>query len=221
MSRVERHAAEEAAKHGKRYKEPQADVTTAAAGATEIQADPVKSEPAATGKKKKPPMTFMGKLLNLIGTLIMLSAVVVSLGLSVPRFFGIESFIVVSGSMEPAIPVGSMVFSKAVEPATLQPGDVIIFNNIRLNDTPITHRVVENHTDQWEIITKGDANDQNDIRPVTYDQVRGKVIRHIPQLGYIASPLSTLMGKIAIGMILVAGFLLTEVGVRLRKKPKY
>ena len=155
----------------------------------------------------------------------MLVALLACLGLTVPRFVGIQTYVVVTGSMEPSIPVGSLVYAKPVEPETLQVGDVIVFysTNAASNGTaqdgaiPITHRVVENHVDKGEIITKGDANESVDMFPAAYINVVGKMLAHVPKLGYLASPLSSLQGKIAMVMVIFAGFLLTEAGNRIKR----
>ena len=159
-----------------------------------------------------------GRFLNFIGTLILIVTIVACLGLSVPRFAGIDQFVVVSGSMEPEIPVGSMVYAAQTEPSTLEPGDVIVFYNSNEANTPVTHRVVENHVADGEIITKGDANDQNDFTPVVYSNIVGKMVMHIPMLGYIAAPVATMAGKIAIGCVILAAYLLTVVGGKLKSK---
>ena len=207
MSRVERHAAEEAAMMNEEnfYKEAP-------------DKDPGK-------KKRKRRLTPFGRFLDILGTVIMLAALLACLGLTAPRFVGIQSYVVVSGSMEPSIPVGSLAYAKPVEPATLQTGDVIVFysTNAVSDGTgqggaiPITHRVVENHTEESEIITKGDANESVDIYPAAYANILGKVFAHIPKLGYLASPLASLQGKIAMVMIILAGFLLTEAGNRIKR----
>ncbi len=199
MSRVERHAAEEKS----RAKAPR-------------NADNEK-------KRRKGRVTPFGRFLNVIGTIIMLAALLFALILTIPRFAGIQSYVVVSGSMEPEIPVGSMVYAKEVEPASLKKGDIIVFFNsdaaaVDENAIPITHRVVKNDKKNTEIITKGDANAQEDSMPVSYDNVVGIVLKHVPHLGYLATPFSNLLGKISVGMIIIAGFLLAEVGSRIRRK---
>ncbi len=160
----------------------------------------------------------LGGLISFIGTLILLAAIIACLGLSVPRFAGIEQYVVISGSMEPAVPVGSMVYSAQTDPSTLESGDIIVFNTPETDGTPITHRIVENHIADGEVITKGDANEQNDLSPVKYADILGKVQLTVPMLGYIASPLATLMGKIAMGCVIVGAYLLTIVGGRMKKK---
>ena len=107
--------------------------------------------------------------------------------LVIPKLAGYDAYVVVSGSMEPNIPVGSIVYSKETDPAQLQTGDVIVFIMPSRGTTPITHRVVSNDTNKGEIVTKGDANEHEDAAPVTYDNVIGKVAAHIPRVGFTAA----------------------------------
>ncbi|MBR0456140.1 MAG: signal peptidase I [Firmicutes bacterium] len=159
----------------------------------------------------------MAKLCNIIGTILIVAVIVVCLAVTVPRLFGLSSYVVVSGSMTPAIPVNSLIYVKSCEPATLQEGDVILFYDSK-DGTPITHRVVENDTDTQKIITKGDANNGIDMRPALYTNVEGRVVAHVPVIGAITGALGTVMGKIAAAMIILAGYLLAEVGRRVGRK---
>lgn len=53
---------------------------------------------------------------------------VVGLGASVvPRVMGMQSYAIISGSMEPAYPTGSLVYAEPAEGAALQAGDVAAF----------------------------------------------------------------------------------------------
>lgn len=207
MSRVERHAAEEATR--KNNNNNSNDVSNRASG------------------RKKRKLTPFGRFLDIIGTFIMLAALLASLAFTIPRFMGMQTYVVVSGSMEPSIPVGSLVYAKHVEPKTLVPGDVIVFYSTDASSMkggaasneaiPITHRVIENHVESTEIITKGDANAKNDFSPVSYINVLGKVLVHVPGLGLLAAPFATSTGKIAVVMVILAGFLLTEAGNRMKR----
>ena len=212
MSRVERHAAEEAAIMAEKRREATA-------------ADVTGGDMPKKGKRKRK-LTPFGRFLDILGTLIMVVALLACLGLTVPKFFGIQSYVVVSGSMEPAIPVGSLAYAQPVEPKTLQTSDVIVFYSTNATSpdgtvpdgtSPITHRVVENHTEDGEVITKGDANNSSDIYPAAYRNIVGKVFAHVPKLGYLAAPLASVQGKIAMVLIILAGFLLTEAGNRIKR----
>ena len=113
--------------------------------------------------------SFFGKLLAGFLTIVL------CLMLAVPKIFGISSYTVLTGSMEPTIPVGSLIYVKAVDPQTLIEGDVAVFYDGQ-STIPVTHRVVENLTGEGQIITKGDANAQEDIAPIPYPNVVGKML---------------------------------------------
>ena len=164
--------------------------------------------------------TAFGKLLNIIGTLLMVIIIVICLSVTAPKLFGVSPYVVVSGSMTPAIPVNSLIYVKGCDPAQLDKGDIILFYDSK-DGTPVTHRVVENDTGSKEIITKGDANNGIDLRPALYANVVGKVILHVPVIGAATGALSTLMGKIAAAMIILAGYLLTVIARRTGRRKKY
>ena len=104
---------------------------------------------------------------------------IVAMVLLLPGLFGIRPYVVYSGSMEPKIPTGAVVFTKegAYSPET---GDIITFHN---EDTVVTHRVVKK--EEGPFITKGDANKNADPIPVAKSQIIGRVVFCLPYLGYI------------------------------------
>lgn len=159
-----------------------------------------------------------GRLLHAIGVILLVIVLAACLSLIIPKMAGYEGYVVVSGSMEPNIPVGSIVYSKEVDPVTLRTGDVIVFIDSTRGTTPITHRIVENDTYTHTIITKGDANEKPDISPITYDNVIGKVTAHIPRVGFTVAMFTTALGKLVAALILLEAWLLMEVGRRLSKK---
>jgi len=123
----------------------------------------------------------------LIWLLVIVAAIFV-----LPRFGGWRFDVVLSGSMEPALPLGGVVFIKAVEPADIGTGDIIAY---RSGEPLITHRVVD-VIDESELsfITKGDANESPDLSPVPAASVVGKVIFDVPYLGYLATFVKTRLG---------------------------
>lgn len=163
---------------------------------------------------KEKTISPIGRVLDIIGTLLIIAAIVLCLMLAVPRLLGIQSYTVLTGSMEPSIPVGSLIYAKYTEPQTLAEGDVIVFNDSNAS-IPVTHRVVENNTQEGQLITKGDANAQEDFAPISYYDVLGKVLLHIPVLGRFLAPLGTLTGKIGMLAIIAAGLLLSALGRRI------
>lgn len=117
-------------------------------------------------------------------------AAVVAIGLLLltsvaPIPAGIEVKIVQSGSMEPAIKTGAIVFVRSTDTYVI--GDVIMFGEDSPTDVPTTHRIVSDEIRSGVIYyrTMGDANEDPDPQPVTKDDIIGKVFLDIPYLGYV------------------------------------
>ena len=81
--------------------------------------------------------------------------IVACLPLAVPRLLGVQEYNVISGSMEPEIPVGSLVYVKSVAFNELSEQDVIAFE---AGASIVTHRIVSIDSGNQLITTKGDAN---------------------------------------------------------------
>ncbi len=94
--------------------------------------------------------------------------------------WGIRADAVLSGSMEPALKTGSLVFTdtKKREP---EAGDIVTY---RLEDIYVTHRVIGK--EDGGFVTKGDANEGSDEALVKEIQIVGTVLFSIPLLGYAA-----------------------------------
>ena len=141
-------------------------------------------------------------LCSMLGTLILLGVIAAFLPLTVPRLMGYGIYEVVSGSMEPEIPVGSAIYVKEAEPESVEAGDIIAFAK---NGSVITHRVEENRYVEGEFVTKGDANREEDMEPVAYDSLIGKVERHVPVLGVVMTLLASNTGKLYAVLLAVCG----------------
>ncbi|MEM4216406.1 MAG: signal peptidase I [Candidatus Methanomethylicaceae archaeon] len=115
---------------------------------------------------------------------------------------------VMSGSMEPTIPTGSLLFIQKVSGEEIVAGDrpvgdviVFYFPETKITDyflfavydpVPWSHRAIDKEeiNGKYYILTKGDANaypDENPYNPrswVPEDRVIGKVVWYVPYLGY-------------------------------------
>jgi len=92
--------------------------------------------------------------------------------------------VVQSGSMAPAIKMGSIV---AVKPADdYKIGDVITFGPYTRTKAPTSHRIYDIKVidGQPVYITKGDANNAPDAREITKRDVLGKVLFSVPYVGF-------------------------------------
>lgn len=70
---------------------------------------------------------FLPALCSVSGTLILVSVIAVCIPITVPKLMGYEIYDIVSGSMEPEIPIGSVIYVKAAAPEDIQEGEVIAF----------------------------------------------------------------------------------------------
>ena len=92
---------------------------------------------------------------------------------------GYRPLVVLSGSMEPVMPTGSLVLTKSIDPSAIRVGDVITFrlHNMNFASDLATHRVVavESGPAGREFVTRGDANSGPDMAPVPAADLVGRV----------------------------------------------
>lgn len=167
--------------------------------------------------KKQERKSPVAAVCSALGVFLLILIIAVCLPLTAPKAFGYQIYTVVSGSMEPEIPVGSLTFVQQSAPEDTSEGDVIAFYGALEEQSIITHRVVENNTLMGELITKGDANEVNDMNPVPYRNYIGKVRLSIPALGYIAGFLAETSGKTAAALLIVFSLLLQAVSFLIEK----
>ena len=126
----------------------------------------------------------------------------------IPAVTGGSTFVVGGGSMEPTIPLGSVVLVTPVPASALAPGDVVSLQAGE-DRAVFTHRVtrlVEREGGIW-LETKGDANATPDPSLVPAVDVIGRVAVTLPLLGYLVVLMSTLQGVaflIALGIMVLA-----------------
>lgn len=146
------------------------------------------------------------KICGILSTLILVALLALAVLLVGPVLLGYTELAVLTGSMQPTLPVGSLIYIKEADPAQLQVGDVITYQ--LEGDTMVTHRVVENVPAESYLITQGDANEDPDGQ-IAYDRIVGKMAFHVPYLGYISLNIRTKTGILAVCGTLVVIILLT------------
>jgi len=105
-----------------------------------------------------------------------------------PRLWGLTFVTIMGGSMDPALPAGSIAVVQFVDNRDVGVGDVIAFSPEKeQNAVIVTHRVVEilDLDNVLTFQTKGDNNKEPDRNAVTSANVIGRVRFHIPLGGYI------------------------------------
>ena len=131
-------------------------------------------------------INFLAIVLIALSLFALLTVVMTPAG-QVPQVMGFSVLQVLTGSMEPTIPEGSMLLIQKTAPDTLQAGDIISFfsPDPALDGALNTHRIqqVVSEGDTLAFVTKGDANLLEDQQPVDARQVVGKVIFISAKLG--------------------------------------
>lgn len=146
-----------------------------------------------TGKenKKQKPSMF-----TLLSGVFMALVLILAFLLAGTRLVGLTPYAVISGSMEPEYPVGSLIYVDQVEPSEISIGDPITFV---MNESLMvaTHRVVDIKAD-GSFITKGDANDTVDGTPVHPKNLLGRPQFSLPYLGYVSVFLASRQGRVVL-----------------------
>lgn len=133
------------------------------------------------------------------------------------RAAGYQIYTILSGSMEPTYPTGSVIYVKEIHVKKLDVGDPISYTVSE--DTVVTHRITEVIPDEnnGEIVffrTKGDANKAADGELVRSENIVGKPVFSIPVLGFALYYLKTPPASyliIAISLFLILISILPEI----------
>jgi signal peptidase I len=127
-----------------------------------------------------------------------------------PPLVGGRTLVIISGSMEPAIPVGAAVVLRQVPVGDLQVGDVIAYTPASAGAIPIVHRIVDitERDGQRYFTMRGDANQSADNKAVTLPATAWRVWYNIPAAGYVINfasrPFGTFMFIIVPAVVLAA-----------------
>lgn len=127
-----------------------------------------------------------GSLVNTVSLIALGIAALVALTGSVALPGGYRFFSVLTGSMEPVIPPGSLVVVKRVpDVSAVLVGEVVSFQQPGRPDMVITHRVsaLESVGGATFLKTKGDANPAEDPWRLSYGHLVGSVVWSAPFVG--------------------------------------
>ena len=153
-----------------------------------------------------------GKIGNIIGyildLLLILITILIIIGIyyitqikilknEYANIFGYTFFEVATGSMSNTIEIGDVVIVKVTK--DVEKNEIIVYKD---GNNFVTHRLIENNGEK--LVAKGDANNSED-KPITKEQILGRVICIIPKLGIwrkiFLSP--EIIGLILIFMVLL------------------
>lgn len=133
-------------------------------------------------------MRRSGRVVGALGWLVVLAGIGLLL---VPTLLGFDRYVIVSGSMQPNLHRGSVVFAKPVPVDELSVGDVITYTPPAGSgvSTLVTHRIsaviADAETGAPTFRTKGDANPGEDPWTFQLDQADQNVMSFsVPVVGY-------------------------------------
>jgi signal peptidase len=137
--------------------------------------------------------------------------IVVTIGASL--LVGVRYATVRSASMAPDINTGDVVILTPTNAADIHVNDVVAFHPPG-SSILICHRVIAIDLDGGYVQTKGDANEAPDWFVVPLNEIQGKVVSHIPYLGYLVSYEFSIYGIgttiMWVGIVLVIGELIKK-----------
>lgn len=143
-----------------------------------------------------------------------------------PQLGGFHVEIITSGSMEPFIHTGSVIYVReGADIDMLEVGTVITYV-LNGSQTKVTHRIMSIDREKAVVTTKGDANEIPDAHAVSMEQIEGVACGTVPYLGYVARLFMNVYGKLILtgvflGMLEICHFWnLLIAGCKKRKEKK-
>lgn len=127
--------------------------------------------------------------------------ILIYLVIFIPSFWGHKPLVVISGSMEPTLHVGGILYYEGININDFDKDDILVY---QLNKHTISHRIVDITKNGF--LTKGDNNKSIDTYEVEKQQVIGKGTNwSIPYIGYYADFIYThkYLLFISVGVIII------------------
>lgn len=180
----------------------------------------------ADDEKSRGVLYYLG--MGISGGLFALVLLVGALVIIIPNLAGAQPLTVLTSSMEPSLPPGTLIVVKPIDINEIVVGDVITYQIESGKAGVITHRVtgITNSSDGSRTFTlQGDNNDVADELQVLPVQVQGKLWYSVPWIGYVSNFVNGnaktwLVPVIAIALFVYAGFMITSGIISSARKRK-
>lgn len=178
------------------------------------------STPESTGSTVVRALGLGASAALLVGTLLIAFFVVV-----LPALVGGQALTVLTNSMAPSMPPGTLVVVRPTPFAEIAPGDIITYQIRSGSPELVTHRVQQRlvaSDGTVSLITQGDNNNTADAEPVHEVQVRGTAWYSVPLLGWVNNILTgetraLVVPLLAVGCFVYAGFAFGSSAVSRRR----
>lgn len=145
-------------------------------------------------------MKILNGLFNILSWIV-IAAIVIYMAIAAPLILKYRPVVILSGSMEPAYHVGSIIYYHDVPFEELEEGNAITF---KAGESLVTHRITKINGLSRTVVTKGDNNSSEDPVPVEENEIVGKATDFsIPYGGYFV-----MYGKHPVAIATMAGILI-------------
>lgn len=143
-------------------------------------------------------------------SLILILTVVSRIMGKAPSLFGFSLYRVSSGSMTPELAVGDIILVRQCEGTSVQKGDIVTYSATEgvMEGRLVTHRVAEapyQKNGVYYVVTKGDANLQNDD-PIKASQITAKLVVKLAFLNFFFDFFATPWGLLALIALIILAF---------------
>lgn len=174
---------------------------------------------------KRSAVGFLGQVVAWLVILAVAAALI--LAVLVPRLGGATPYTVLTGSMRPNCPPGTLIVAKPIDTDDVRVGDVVTIQLESGKGSYVTHRVVDITAElsgEQRFQTKGDANDVPDSELRRSEQIRGKLWYSVPYLGYVNNLLTgkqrqAAVYAVAAALLIYAGYMFISSIREPRSKP--
>lgn len=147
----------------------------------------------ATDTTDRKRTTALGRIGQAVAWVVILGATsAVAVAVLIPRIAGATPYTILTSSMEPKYPPGTLVVVKPRPAEEIGVGTVVTYQLESGQKAVATHRVVSvsyGATGEPIFTTQGDANDGVDRDPVKPVQIKGALWYSVPKLGWMSSAL--------------------------------
>lgn len=169
----------------------------------------------------------LGLSAGVLAVLVLVGALVIV----IPALSGSTPMTILTSSMEPTYPPGTLVIVRPVAPEEVQIGDSLTYQIKSGEAAVVTHRVISignNSNGELAYTTKGDNNSMADELPVRPVQIKGTVWYSVPWIGYLNNLVTGdvrkwLVPLLACALLLYAGYAFTSglvTSMRKRRKQR-
>ncbi|MCY6483355.1 signal peptidase I [Clostridium aestuarii] len=138
----------------------------------------------------------------------------------IPSILGYTPLTVLTGSMRPSIQPGDMILTKEIDTTEIKEGDVVTYR--KQQNMLVTHRVIEkiNKDGKTMLKMKGDANNVEDDKLISSNQVVGTLAFKIPYGGYVQKFMISPIGIIVLFIVPILIIMASELKNVLNKRNK-